>query len=118
VTIDDDASVLEGLADHCDGLVVAAMGAGHVPFDLVEPLEALADAMPVVLASRTGSGQVLTTTYGFRGSERDLLARRLIHPGTLHPFKARVLLRSLLAAGLDRDAIRAAFTEVGTLANA
>lgn len=115
VTMDDDASVLDGVSAGCDGVVLAAMGAGHVPFDLVEPLEALAAAMPVVLASRTGAGRVLATTYGFRGSERDLLARRLISAGDLHPFKARILLHSLLAAGCDDVAVREAFSEVAAL---
>ena len=115
VTMGDDASVLDGLSSSCDGVVLAAMGAGHVPFDLVEPLEELAAAMPVVLASRAGAGRVLTTTYGFRGSERDLLARRLISAGDLHPFKARVLLHSLLAAGCDEVAVREAFTEAAVL---
>jgi L-asparaginase len=52
---------------------------------------------------------VLTSTYGAVGAEIDLLGRGLIPAGILHPYKARVLLMTALAAGLDRDAITAAF---------
>lgn len=81
------------------GAVVEAFGGGHVPSGLVGDLEALARAMPVVLASRTGAGEVLRATYGFPGSERDLLARGLIGAGVLDGLKARLALTLLLLAG-------------------
>ena len=108
-TLGDDESVLDGIAERCDGLVVAGFGVGHVPAALVEPLAALAARMPVVLASRTGAGPVLARTYGFAGSESDLRARRLIPAGFLHPYKAKVLLYALLAAGRSRAEVSAAF---------
>lgn len=84
----------------CDGFVLEAVGAGHVPADLVEPLAALASRLPVVLASRTGAGPVHTRTYGYRGSERELLEAGLVPAGWFDARRARVLLGTLIAAGV------------------
>ena len=91
------------------GLVVEAFGGGHVPSVMVEELEALAGEMPVVLASRTGSGEVLRSTYGFPGSETDLLERGLIPAGMLDGPKARLLLSLLLRSGAEREEVREHF---------
>ncbi|MBP2334689.1 L-asparaginase/Glu-tRNA(Gln) amidotransferase subunit D [Saccharothrix coeruleofusca] len=108
-TLGDDGQLLHGLADHLDGLVVAAFGVGHVPTAWVTPLQHLAARIPVVLASRTGSGPVLARTYAFPGSERDLLDRGLIRAGFLDPLKARILLHRLLTAGADTTTIATTF---------
>ncbi|WP_433207028.1 asparaginase [Nocardia sp. CA-107356] len=113
VTLGDDGTTLHALADHIDGLVLAAVGAGHVPARLVPGIEALAARVPAVLASRTGAGSVLESTYGFPGSERDLLARGVISAGYLDPIKARVLLHTLLSSGTDIPAVSAAFGAAG-----
>jgi len=113
VTLGDDPTLLDGLAERYDGVVVAGFGAGHVPESLVEPLDALAAQVPVVLASRTGSGPSLAATYAFAGSESDLLSRGLVSAGWLHPYKARVLLHVLLAGGLGGSEIAATFAEAG-----
>jgi L-asparaginase len=84
-----------------------------VPRAWAEPLGRLAGSLPVVLASRTGAGEVLRSTYGFVGSEIDLLDRGLIPAGALDGTKARLLLSLLLAGGASREGIAAAFERVG-----
>ncbi|NBE56937.1 asparaginase [Streptomyces boluensis] len=112
VTLDDDGSTLAALADTHQGLVVAGFGVGHVPSDLAPVLGTLATRIPVVLTSRTGAGSVLTHTYGAIGSETDLRRRGLINGGLLDPYKARVLLRLLLAGGeADKTDIAEAFAQ-------
>ncbi|MFU8850711.1 asparaginase [Micromonospora sp. SL1-18] len=113
VTLDDDVALLDALARNLDGLVVAGFGVGHVPPDFAPALGALAERMPVVLASRTGAGSVLRHTYGAVGSERDLLRRGLVCGGLLDPYKAKVLLRLLLAGGADHTEVAEAFARHG-----
>lgn len=113
VVLDHDDLSLRALASGLDGFVIAGFGVGHVPAALVPALTELASAMPVVLASRVGSGPVLERTYGFAGSESDLLSRGLISAAMLDGYKARVLLHLLLASGVGRDGIIKAFETVG-----
>src|SRR5256885_8505486 len=109
IALGDDGTVIESLAEHVDGLVVAAFGAGHVPAAVAPVLGKLAERIPVVLASRTSAGPVHQITYSFPGSERDLLARGLISAGYLGPLKARILLYLLIASGVGDARIRKAF---------
>ncbi|TYK49490.1 asparaginase [Actinomadura decatromicini] len=94
------------------GLVVESFGGGHVPSWNVPALERLAATIPVVLASRTGGGDILQATYGFPGSERDLIARGLIPAGFLNGPKARILLSLLLANGAGLDEVRKVFAGI------
>ncbi|MDM4718062.1 asparaginase domain-containing protein [Micromonospora sp. WMMA1363] len=112
-TLDDDGGLLGGLAGTHHGLVVAGFGVGHVPGALAPMLGALAAQIPVVLTSRSGAGSVLRHTYGAVGSESDLQRRGLLNGGMLDPYKAKVLLRLLLAAGVDRPAIAATLARHG-----
>ncbi|MFF3242917.1 asparaginase domain-containing protein [Streptomyces sp. NPDC002870] len=105
IGLGDDGVVLRAIGAQVDGLVVAAFGAGHVPMRCVDALTDLAKEMPVILATRTGAGPVLTQTYGFPGSEADLLSRGLLAANTLGPIKARILLQLLLMHGADHSEI-------------
>jgi L-asparaginase len=110
VALGDDGRLLPEIEEKgYTGLVVEAMGGGHVPSVMVETLEELASKMPVLLASRTGGGEVLRSTYGFIGSETDLIERGLIHTGPLDGRKARLLLTLLLQSGATREEISATF---------
>jgi len=101
-SLGDDARFIEQIVSMgYAGAVVEGFGGGHVPARLVPALEELAETMPVILASRTGSGEVLKETYGFAGSERDVLSRGLISSGALDGTKARVLLSLILSAEPD-----------------
>jgi L-asparaginase len=114
VTLGDDGRLLPAIRSlGYEGLIVEATGGGHVAAAMVEQLAALAAAMPVVLASRTGGGEVLHSTYGFSGSETDLLRGGLIHGGILDGLKARLLLTLLLLAGVEREGIAEAFATIG-----
>jgi len=98
-TLGEDERVIDELARlGFAGLVIEGFGAGHVPARIVPALERLATQIPVVLASRTGSGEVLSSTYGYPGSETDLLSRGLIRAGALDGVKARVALTLSLAS--------------------
>lgn len=115
VAFDDDPRLLRQVGElSYDGLVVAAFGGGHVPASFVPPLEDLAASMPVVLASRTFAGPILRHTYSYPGGEIDLVRRGLISAGAVDAVHARILLRVLLMAGLDRPAIAATFQDVLT----
>jgi L-asparaginase len=109
----DDGRYLEALiADPPDGVVVAALGAGHVPARLAEMLGRLAGLCPVILASRIAAGPTLERTYGYPGAEIDLLARGLISSGTLSATKAKVALQILLASSQSGAQVKAAFVEL------
>jgi L-asparaginase len=109
VVLGDDGRFAEALGEQADGLVIAALRVGHVPADMAPALGRLADRMPVVLASRIGAGPVHDGTYGYPGSERDLLSRGLISAGCLAPVKARILLHLLIGSGADHTRIRETF---------
>ena len=121
-SLGDDGTLLRlARSDGYGGAVISAFGAGHVPFDLAAAIsEAIGTAiddtgtaMTVVFASRTGAGSTLRHTYAFTGSESDLIARGALPAGWLDPYKARVLLWSLLAAGASPQRIRDEFVRRG-----
>jgi len=94
------------------GLVLEGFGGGHVPEVMVEPLVELVAVMPVVLSSRAGAGVILESTYGFAGSEVDLLTRGLLSAGALDGLKARVALALVLASTSSRGESESRFREI------
>ena len=95
------------------GVVVGAMGGGHVPERLADLMGRLAAAIPTVISPRAGGGPMLRHTYGGPTSEISLRQAGLIWGGRLHPLKARVLLETCLRAGLGRDTIAEVFHAFG-----
>lgn len=116
-SIGDDGRLLPHvLASGYRGLVIEALGGGHLTRTIAESrvFGELVEAIPVVVASRTGAGEALRHTYsGWPGSEMDLLGRGAISGGALPGPQARVLLTFLLAGGAVREEIRSAFAEHG-----
>lgn len=112
----DDGALLKLVhANRYDGAVIAAFGAGHVSARLAATISEVTETMPVVFATRTGSGTTLSRTYAFVGSESDLLSRGAVSAGWLHPRKARILLWSLVARGASHQEISAEFARRGGL---
>ncbi|UOZ10757.1 asparaginase [Amycolatopsis sp. WQ 127309] len=116
--LDDPGAVLELVASdpRVRGVVLAAAGAGHVSTSTADVVERLVPRLPVVVASRTGAGPTLRSTYGFRGSESSLIAMGATMAGWLDARKSRILLATLLAAGADHPRVEQEFRLRGDLA--
>lgn len=98
--LDDDGRYIRALTDTgVPGLVVASFGAGHLsPRAAAAVADAVNQDVPVVFATRTGSGTTLQSTYGYVGSERWLLDHGAVGAGFLSPQKARLLLHCLISS--------------------
>jgi L-asparaginase len=110
----EDGRILGALPDlGYRGVVLEAFGGGHVAPATLGFLGKLVDRMPVVLASRTGSGEVLSKTYRFQGSEIELLELGLIRAGALDGLKSRLLLSLCLGADYSGARTAEAFAKAG-----
>lgn len=110
LTAGDDGTLIAAAdAAGADGLVVEALGGGHVPPAVLDRLEAAGRRVPVVVTSTTRAGDILQSTYDFPGSELDLAARGVLNGGHLEARKAGLLLTLLLRNGADRSRIGATF---------
>lgn len=111
---DDDGEMLAHCAGSYDGIVIAALGVGHLSEAAAARAIETAGEKSVVLSSRAGAGGIFATTYGFVGSESHLLSGGLISAGMLGPRQARILLLMLLRSGAERAAIGEAFQAYGS----
>ena len=104
VTLSADTALLEHVvALGYDALVVSAFGVGHVSVDWADLIDQISTEIPVLVATRTGSGSTAEASYGFLGSEMDLIDRGAVMCGFLCPYKARILIWLLIGCGLGRD---------------
>jgi L-asparaginase len=103
----DDGSLLGRAAAGANGLVVVALGAGHLTPAMLVELRAAAARIPVLVTCRPERSSMMFATYGFEGGERDVRATDAICTPFLSPVAARIALLCCLGAGLERAAIRA-----------
>jgi L-asparaginase len=118
IGLDDSGALMQAIVEGNDrlgfrGVVVAAMGGGHLPERMVETARRLAAALPTVASPRAGGGPMLRHTYGGDSSEIALRKAGFIWGGRLNPLKARVLLETSLRAGHGRDTIAQVFDAFG-----
>jgi L-asparaginase len=106
----DDGTLLQAALDSgADGIVLVALGAGHVGPPVLRGLGEAASRVPVVVTARPERGALLHQTYGFEGCEADVRGTGAIAAGTLSPQAARIKLLACLGARLEPGAIAAAF---------
>ncbi|HTP22060.1 MAG TPA: asparaginase [Solirubrobacteraceae bacterium] len=101
----DDGAMLRHAAEIGDGVVLVALGAGHLSKEVLAELRRAAERLPVVITCRPDRSSMLFATYGFEGAERDLRASGAICAPFLSPAAARMALLSCLGAGLDHAGI-------------
>jgi L-asparaginase len=107
---DDGALLRAALGLEPDGLVLVALGAGHVSPAV---LALVAGArVPVAGCVRPERGVLLRATYGFEGAEPDLRAAGVLPAATASPQAARMRLLAALGAGLAGEALREALADL------
>ena len=104
----DDGAALGEAAAASDGVVLVALGAGHVSVGVLEELRTAAPRVPVVVTCRPDRPSMLFSTYGFDGAEGDIRASGAICTPFLSPAAARMALLCCLGAGLSRSELAAA----------
>jgi L-asparaginase len=109
---DDGTLARAAMESEPDGVVVTTLGAGHLPPRLLDLWAEVADGgTPVVACCRPERGVILSATYGYEASERDLRATQLIPAGFLSPQAARMKLLACVSAGLAVSEVREAFRQ-------
>ncbi|MDD6699012.1 MAG: asparaginase [Veillonellaceae bacterium] len=93
------------------GLVVEALGAGNVPPTVRDGIEYVrSKGIPVVLASRVGTGRVVPI-YTYLGSAGDMAQWDLIDAGQINGAKARLKLMAALTKTQDIHELQRLFAE-------
>ena len=105
----DDGALLHHASQTYDGVVLVALGAGHLSPTVLHELREAAARVPVLLTCRPDRSSMLFSTYGFEGAERDLRASGAICVPFLSAAAARIALLCALGAGLDRAGMATAF---------
>jgi L-asparaginase len=104
-----DDRLLDASRRSARGVVVAAMGRGNVPPEMVPGVERwVSDGKPVVVVSRAHRGRV-GLTYGYPGGARRLHDLGAILAVGRRPQQARIDLMLALGMGLAIDEIREMF---------
>ena len=103
----DDGSALGQAAAASDGVVLVALGAGHVSIGVLGELREAAQRIPVAVTCRPDRPSMLFSTYGFDGAEGDIRASGALCAPFLSPAAARVVLLCALGAGLSGSELAA-----------
>jgi L-asparaginase len=106
---DDERILKKILRLGYQGIVIEAMGAGHLPSHYAEHISELSKRVPVILSTRVPSGPIFSHSYSFVGSEMDSLQRGAISAGVLGSLRARILLSLLLSLDYSQEQIKEAF---------
>ncbi|CAN5905682.1 asparaginase [soil metagenome] len=110
----DDLLLRAALDAGSSGVVIEASGSGNVVAQWQSAVRALIDAnVPVVLASRCGSGRVVPG-YGGDGGGHTLVELGVVPAGDLPGPKARLALLLLLSGGADVAAVRRWFADLSS----
>jgi L-asparaginase len=105
----DDGTLLRAAtALRPDGIVVVALGGGHLSPAALAALQETRDAgIPCVVTVRPERGVLLHDTYGYPGAEGDVRATGAIPAGELSAPAARIRLLAALGAGLAGERLHA-----------
>lgn len=113
----DDGGLLRAAARDADGIVVVALGAGHLPTKVMHELRVALERLPVVITCRPDRSSMLFDTYGFEGSEADVRDSGAVCAPFLSAAAARMALMCCLGAGLDRGQMATALAPYDAQSN-
>lgn len=102
-----DTTMVDHLAQHADGLVIAAMGSGTLPKELNIKLANL--LIPVIYSKKAAEGLIPSTNLPVVESDN---VSNVIASGFLNPEKSRILLQLCLLKNEAISSIREKFSEV------